>query len=1027
MRIHPLILLAGACVAASTLSPALALAENVHFTYLWHLEQPIYWPDRQTSGTDRYEHAWQSILRRDAGAAHPSNNLRDIFGLDDRRAVYQYRVKDTINDLRWTAEAGAQISYSGGLIHNINSLGSANQLGYASNWAQNFRDARNWYTSKPNAKPRLDIVNFSFHHALLPLLEESTIRREIQVYKAAYAPTWGSTPAISKGFFPSEMAFNTRMIPISASEGIEWSIVSAEKLSRACADFPVILGSGGINCDPPNKADQLNPAAGFYFRQSIDRGCSPAEAAPFSLMPHRAQYVNPSTGSVSSIIVVPASMSLSWKDGYAPMGTGYFSTLNSHNTGARPILVVLAHDGDNAWGGGFSYYREATPNLVSSAVSQGYIPTVIEQYLADHPVPSNAIVHVEQGAWVNADGDFGSPQMLNWNWPPVNADGSINILGGWAEDIRNWAIITANQNRIDTAEQIWLTQGGQAVRPDKIFNPDAATTSIERAWHYFLGGLNSGYMYYGTAEDFEVKPTIAGNRALEFANPIINAAPHLDQTGPTIWHPQRFPWNPGSLNFGPMYGYQQFQAPVDFDVYTFVSDVSGLASVTLKYRVDVDGANPLNNNDNETYAGGAGVGAWQSVTMTQRAFPAGNVLNSPTIDFFVLPQVIADQYTGRIVGQSNKLLDYYIEAVDTRGNIKRSTIEHVWVGDGSGSSGGGGNDPAVVISPESPTAGEQVTITYNPSGRNLASANPVSMHWGVNNWATVFTPPYVTMSPAGANWQTTITLPQNATQLDVVFNNSPGGANGGSASTWDNNNGSDWHFAVQPGNGDPPAQWVMDGVLDQAATLIQTNTGLSLWAGLIGDVLYVATNDAGEGNDHFILLARDANPLAPAMWAKAGQVADWDAFLADENSNDYEGWFDATGATQAMTGANGGVLEGTINLAQEFGTRPSSIRLAVALFGNADGGSLLNTHQIAPSVNSDGNVDASEYVVVDLCALAGNCCIADFDHNGGVDGGDLAAFFTAFEIGDPSADVDSNGGVDGGDLAYFFTRFEAGC
>ena len=32
-----------------------AFAENLHFTYLWHLEQPIYWPDQEVSGADRYE------------------------------------------------------------------------------------------------------------------------------------------------------------------------------------------------------------------------------------------------------------------------------------------------------------------------------------------------------------------------------------------------------------------------------------------------------------------------------------------------------------------------------------------------------------------------------------------------------------------------------------------------------------------------------------------------------------------------------------------------------------------------------------------------------------------------------------------------------------------------------------------------------------------------------------------------------------------------------------------------------------
>lgn len=53
-------------------------------------------------------------------------------------------------------------------------------------------------------------------------------------------------------------------------------------------------------------------------------------------------------------------------------------------------------------------------------------------------------------------------------------------------------------------------------------------------------------------------------------------------------------------------------------------------------------------------------------------------------------------------------------------------------------------------------------------------------------------------------------------------------------------------------------------------------------------------------------------------------------------------------------------------------------------------------------------------------------CAADFDANGGIDGGDLAAFFAEFETGGACADVDQNGGVDGGDLGTFFTLFEAG-
>lgn len=412
---------------ALILTPATSIrAERLHFTYLWHLEQPIYWPDQQTGGQDRYERAWESIQRTDGGASHPANNLRDIFGWPDRVAAYQYRCRDSIDAIRGYPEAGAQISYSGGLIENIQSLGAAGQLGYSSAWYAALREARNWSTVG-QSKPRCDIVVFPFHHPLLPLIDETAARKEIQLYKAYYAEAWGGSPGVSHGMFPPEMAFSTRLIQVLDEEGIDWVIVSAEHLSRACTNFPVILGTAGINCDPPNAADQLNPAQSNWFSKQIDRGCSPTSAYPFGNTPHRARSVDPNTGAVYETIVIPSEQALSWNNGYAAMGTGDFGTLDAHNDPARPMLVVMAHDGDNAWGGGYSYYQEATPNLVSAAQSEGYMATVIEEYLADHPVPAEDVVHVEDGAWVNADGDFGSPIMLNWNWPLVNASGQINI------------------------------------------------------------------------------------------------------------------------------------------------------------------------------------------------------------------------------------------------------------------------------------------------------------------------------------------------------------------------------------------------------------------------------------------------------------------------------------------------------------------------------------------------------------------------------------------------------------------------
>jgi hypothetical protein len=1006
--------IATALIGAAGLAPA-----QVHYTYLWHMEQPIYWPDQAPTsgvgaGPDRYETAWQSIQRKDAGAVHPTNNLRDIFGLADRVAGYQFRMRDAINDIRWTSEGGAQISYSGGLIRNIQSLGEAGQLGYGSNWNSWLREARGWNINGVSTRPRADIVLFGFHHPLMPLIDGAVLRKELQTYMEIYGDAWGASVPRSRGLFPSEMAFSTKMIEALAAEGVEWVIVSGEKISRACADFPVQFGSGGVNTDPPNRADQVNPAqgAGAYFRRTISRGCSPTEAVPFAMVPRRARYVNPNTGAISSVIVVPASQGLSWEDGYAPLGTGAFGTLNGiapNGLGAnRPLLVMLAHDGDNAWGGGYSYYREAVPNMASTAVSQGYVPSTVEKYLADHPVPSTDFVHVEDGAWVNADGDFGAPSFLNWNWPLVNAAGQIDIENGWAEDARNWAVITAATNRVVTAEQIATRPGGPqagGLNTRRIVYPDATTTQAERAWHYLLGSLNSGYMYYGTAEDFEVKPTIACNEALEHASGLLTNL-SLDQTPPTVWALQRWPWNPGSTNFGPAHGYQQRAHNGDFHIWTFIDDVSGVQSVTLKYRIDVDGQRSLSNTENETYAGGPGVGAWVSVPMTMRDFPAGNVYNNPTINFFEMPNAIADQYWAKLEGIRSKLLDYYVEAVDTRGNVTRSPISHVWVGDGSGAPTGG---PAVTLAPTAPVAGQSVTITYNPAGRVLANATSVCLHWGVNGWQNVQSG--VPLTQSGSNWQVTITLPSNATQLNFVFNSC------GSNPTWDNNGGADWNYSVQ--GGQPTPQWTMDGVRDGASVEVASNAAntMKLWAGLIGDNLYVATNDAGEGNDHYVFVASDpAGAMRAAPWAKAGQVANWLAFLADENTNDFEGWFDQGSgvSVQAMTGANGGVLEGTINLRQELGLAagvplPEFITLAAAGYANPDGGALAAGMQAPMAVVANGNIEASEFVRVRLCELTSptscppvgpTCNDIDVNNDGGsFDPQDIDAFLSIFSEG----------------------------
>lgn len=657
-------------------------ATGVHTTYLWHMHQPIYWPAESTWTPGRYETAYETIT-----LGHSQNNVFDIFNSDDRVADYQWYPKDAIASVLDLPDAGAQVSFAGSLIENVFSLGDAGWNGgrYAPDWYSGYRTAMGWTTS--NGHRRLDPVLVGFHHAIGPLMDENAFRMSLATQREIWPDAWGST-SISTGFFPAEMCFSERLIPALVEAGVTWTIVPDLHIARACADYP--YDANQDNCDPPNPADQTNPAQANWTQHRISRGVTLKVPYPYGFTPHRAQYVDPATGQVSSLVVVPAANAMGWEEGYGLFGTGGIDAMAAQNDPSRPMLVLFAHDGDNAWSGGYSYYNENVTQFAHAAAAQGYTPTTVNTYLAQHPVPAGDVVHVEDGGWVNADGDFGSPQYINWNWPLVDATGRFDIPGGWAEDERNWAVLTAAQNRVETAADIV-----GSVDPARVVDPLSGANAAERAWHHLLSGYESGYMYYGVSLDMEIKATLACNRANELADPIVEGGP--DAVAPTVWLPQRLPWNPGGYGGGALWGWPGGEGAAmspDFHVWTFAHDVSGLARVQLMVRQDDDGANDPATIVNETYAGGAGVGAWTALDMNRRTMPTGEPWEMADVDFTVLPAHIADQYWLELTGYSDVLLDYYIEAEDNEGNIKRTPIQHVYVGTGTGG-GGGGDDIAL--------------------------------------------------------------------------------------------------------------------------------------------------------------------------------------------------------------------------------------------------------------------------------------------------------------------------------------------
>ncbi len=63
---------------------------------------------------------------------------------------------------------------------------------------------------------------------------------------------------------------------------------------------------------------------------------------------------------------------------------------------------------------------------------------------------------------------------------------------------------------------------------------------------------------------------------------------------------------------------------------------------------------------------------------------------------------------------------------------------------------------------------------------------------------------------------------------------------------------------------------------------------------------------------------------------------------------------------------------------------------------------------------------------LELVSIDATTCYADYNQDGGVDGGDIEAFFSDWESGSSFADVNQDGGIDGGDIETFFIQWSNG-
>ena len=412
--------------------------ENVYVSRFWHNHQPLYWPDWNSNGTQtqRGQYAWDSIVLKPgqnygglSPKQHPENNLNEIFGVNDRVNSYQSGPRNSLGGLN--SAAGFAISYSGSLIDNVRQLGSVNQLGYGSSWNSGFKEARGWKT--PAGSPRMDLVGFTYHHSLAPLLPKSVFRKELQIFKQAWWKAWGGSGDLSdhsKGFFPTEMGYSRHLIDVLADEGYQWVIVPSHHISRTCPTYNTKAnpeGSYNIFSSPPNKADQLGPSPtdGWWYGEP-NPGNAAWNVAPYAYQLHRVKYVNPETGAEKTMYAVPSDDVLSYRYGYASEGIskiqGQIAPFATDR--ARPVLVMPSTDGDNAWGGGSSSWFEATPQFFNQSGSAGYRQSAPQDFVNASIVAAGGsnnipVAHIEDGAWIFPEMCYGSPNFLKWVEPPV--------------------------------------------------------------------------------------------------------------------------------------------------------------------------------------------------------------------------------------------------------------------------------------------------------------------------------------------------------------------------------------------------------------------------------------------------------------------------------------------------------------------------------------------------------------------------------------------------------------------------------
>lgn len=696
------------------------------------------------------------------GGIMPHDDLVSYYSHHAKTGAYQWWPQQVAGEVKaWSGGSGQiHVTMSGAVVNNVDSLQNLRNVpGYSDpNWGASWTSAFNNLPTQ-NGHRSLDMIHFTAHHTMGPLVGPDYFLKDLIAHGATLAQPYflGGSYKSSRGFFPTELGFSPRLVPTLAKLGIQWSVIGNNHFSRTLKDYPYATfdATGDTLISPPNRADLRNTsntgswvANGMAHEKQVI-----VNKFPFASTPHWVRAVDPATGEVSRIAGIPVSQNGSWAEGWD--GSTTVDELMPYTALEPRQFYVIAHDGDNASGRAGSLDTWQNGYRVTCAGNGSCLG--IDEYLRKHPIPDGDVQHVQDGSWVDTRDSSSDPTWYHWHLPPLiwqgqfadfnrvtglnlapkknlagqNEGATVSLEHGWHYLERNFALLQPALNYAKTAEQIWLdthpahwqptttldreiTHGGNQLNPWMMSFPvkgDAArdwaggANPAELAWYFLLPAMDSGFGYYDENKDDVVKPTLAFNNSLAFSKPFVQARLAQDRTGPSVWWPQRYPYNPGSVNGSKAEGWTVQHYSHEFAVYTYGFDVSGIRSAQLMVRPH---SQKTIDNSDDTYKvynpkqmlGKPGlnitpsrVGSWKSHPMKARDLtPEMNGVDwvKTTKDTLqVLPgQEIGHLYYAYLSEYRDQLLDYYVKMTDQAGNVSRSEIQQVYVGAGTYRAGG---------------------------------------------------------------------------------------------------------------------------------------------------------------------------------------------------------------------------------------------------------------------------------------------------------------------------------------------------